>query len=156
MPDLTTLVIGGGVLGMLLVLAALFSGPSAGKASNRRLVSVRERHSRSSEIAAQVQLKKIMANRRQTKADGIASSIIPNPALLRQRLAMTGKAWTLPQYVGASLGLLIVIFALLYFRGAPVLMALSFGLFAGLHANGPNPDATGVLQRRQQWASHLN
>jgi hypothetical protein len=33
------LVIGGGALGALLVLAALFSGPSAGKASNRRLES---------------------------------------------------------------------------------------------------------------------
>jgi tight adherence protein B len=132
MPDTTTLVMGCGVLGALLVLAALFVGPSAGKASNRRLEGVRERHSRSSEVAAQVQLKKIMANRRQTKVDGIASSLIPNPALLRERLAMTGKTWTLPQYVGASLGLLVVVFGLLTFRGAPAPLSLAIGLLVGL------------------------
>jgi len=133
MPDATMLVIGGGVLGALLVLAALFSNASAGKATARRLETVRERHSRSSEVAAQVQLKKIMANRRRaSKVEGIASSLIPNPALLRQRLAMTGKSWTLPQYVGASIGLLVVVFGLLYFRGAPLPLALAFGLFTAL------------------------
>jgi tight adherence protein B len=133
MPDMTMLVIGGGVLGVLLVLIALFSGPSTGKASNRRLEGVRERHSRSSEIAAQVQLKKIMANRRRTtKVDGLASSLIPNPTLLRQRLAMTGKSWTLTQYVGSSLALLVVVFVLLYFRGAPLALALALGLLVGL------------------------
>ncbi|HZG47313.1 MAG TPA: type II secretion system F family protein [Allosphingosinicella sp.] len=133
MLDTTTLVIGGGALGALLVLAALFSGPSAGKASNRRLESVRERHSRSSEIAAQVQLKKIMANRRQTsKVEGLASSLIPNPALLRQRLAMTGKTWTLTQYVGVSVGLLVIVFVLLFVRGAPLPLALALGLLVGL------------------------
>jgi tight adherence protein B len=133
MPDLTMLVIGGGVLGALLVLAALFSGPSAGKASNRRLETVRERHSRSSEVAAQAQLKKIMANRRNaTRVDGLASSLIPNPALLRQRLAMTGKSWTLTQYVGLSLGLLVIVFGLLIYRGAPLPLALALGLLTGL------------------------
>ena len=133
MPNLMMLVVGGGVLGVLLILGALFSGPSAGKASNRRLETVRERHSRSSEIAAQVQLKKIMANRRQaTKVDGLASSLIPNPALLRQRLAMTGKGWTLTQYVGCSLGLLVVIFGLAYYRGVPLGLALALGALAGL------------------------
>ena len=133
MPNLMMLVVGGGVLGVLLILGALFSGPSAGKASNRRLEGVRERHSRSTEIAAQVQLKKIMANRRQaTKVDGLASSLIPNPALLRQRLAMTGKGWTLTQYVGSSLALLVTIFGLLYYKGAPLGLALAMGVLVGL------------------------
>jgi len=97
------------------------------------LESVRERHSRSSEIAAQVQLKKIMANRRQTsKVEGLASSLIPNPALLRQRLAMTGKTWTLTQYVGVSVGLLVIVFVLLFVRGAPLPLALALGLLVGL------------------------
>jgi tight adherence protein B len=133
MPDTTMMVIGGGALGLLLVLAALFAGPSAGKSSNRRLESVRERHSRSSEVAAQVQLKKIMANRKQAgKVEGIASSLIPNPALLRNRLAMTGKGWTLTQYVGASLLLLVAGFGILYYRGVPLPLALALGLLLGL------------------------
>jgi len=132
MPDTTLWLILGGAAGVLMVLAGLFGGPSAGKASNRRLETVRERHSRSSEIATQVQLKKIMANRRQTKVDGLASSLIPNPALLRQRLAMTGKPWTLTQYVGASVGLLVVVFGLLFYRGVPITLALAMGMLVGL------------------------
>ena len=133
MPDMMMLMIGAGVLGALLVVGALFAGPSASKATSRRLETVRERHSRSTEVAAQVQLKKIMANRRQTtRVDGLASSLIPNPALLRQRLAMTGKNWTLNQYVGGSLGLLVVTFVLLWYRGAPVALALFFGMFVAL------------------------
>jgi len=126
------LIVFGGA-GLALVAGALLSGPSAGKASNRRLEGVRERHSRSSEVVAQVQLKKIMANRRQAnRVDGFASSLIPNPALLRQRLAMTGKSWTLTQYVGVSLGLLLVSFLLLFIRGAPIALALGLGLVLGL------------------------
>jgi tight adherence protein B len=133
MPDTLMLMIGAGVLGALLVVAAIFSGPSSNKATSRRLETVRERHSRSSEIVAQVQLKKIMANRRQTtRVDSLASSLIPNPALLRERLSMTGKAWSLNQYVGASLVLLIVVFALLYYRGAPISLSICFGLFVAL------------------------
>jgi len=133
MLDTTMWLIVGGAMALVLVVGVLLSGPSAGKASNRRLEGVRERHSRSSEVAAQVQLKKIMANRRQAnRVEGIASSLIPNPALLRQRLAMTGKSWTLTQYVGASIGLLVVSFGLLFFRGAPVPLALGLGLVVGL------------------------
>ncbi len=133
MPDTTLWLILGAAAGGLMVLVAMFGGPSAGKASNRRLENVRERHSRSSEIATQVQLKKIMANRRQaTKVDGLASSLIPNPALLRQRLAMTGKTWTLTQYVGASLGLFVVVFGLLFYRGVPVSFAVAVGMLVGL------------------------
>ncbi|WP_166036754.1 type II secretion system F family protein [Sphingosinicella sp. YJ22] len=132
MPDTTMLMIGGGAIGLLLVLASLFSGPSATKSQGRRLESVRERHSRSSDVATQAQLKKIMANRSQsTRAEGLASSLIPNPELLRKRLEQTGKGWTLPQYVGASAGLAVVTFAALFFRGAPALLALFVGLLLG-------------------------
>ena len=133
MPDTTMMLIGIGVLGALLLLAGLFSGPSAGKSRSRRLESVRERHSRSSEVATQAQLRKIMANRKQSgRVEGIASSIIPNPALLRKRLEMTGKNWTLPQYVGISVALLAVTFGLLFFKGAPLMLAVSVGLLVGL------------------------
>lgn len=131
--DIMMLMIVGGALGTVLVIAALMSGPSFAKATTRRLEVVRERHSRSSEVVQQVQLKKILANRKQaTKVDGFASALIPNPALLRARLAMTGKSWTLAQYLGASVALLVVTFGLLFFRGAPAMLSLCFGLFVAL------------------------
>ena len=132
MPDTTMLMIGGAAIGLALVLAGLFVGPSAAKSQGRRLESLRERHSRSSDVATQAQLKRIMANRSQTsRAESLASSLIPNPDLLRRRLEQTGKGWTLQQYVGASAGLAAVTFAALFFRGAPALLALYIGLLVG-------------------------
>jgi len=131
--DTTMLMIGGGLVGVLLVLGALFAGPSAAKSQGRRLESVRERHSRSSDVATQAQLKRIMASRVQqaSRAESLASSLIPNPDLLRRRLEQTGKSWTLQQYVGVSVGIVAVTFIGLYFRGAPLLLALFVGMLAG-------------------------
>jgi tight adherence protein B len=155
MGNTVMMMVGAGVLGALLLLIALFSGPSSGKASNRRLESVRERHSRSSDVVAQVQLKKIMANRRSTtKVDSIASSLIPNPQLLRQRLAMTGKTWTLNQYVGVSLVLLTVTFVLLYYRGAPASLAACFGLFVAL-ALPHKLVSRAILKRASQFTARF-
>jgi tight adherence protein B len=121
-----------GLLATLGMMYVAFAGPSASKASNRRLESVRERHSRSNEVAAQAQLKRILQNRSQTKMDGLAQRLIPNPKLLQQRLQQTGKTWTLPQYAMASVGLVVFVVGLLSLRGLPFFLALFAGLFAGI------------------------
>jgi tight adherence protein B len=126
------LMLGGGVLVVLALMVFAMGGPNVSKASNRRLDSVRERHSKSREVAAQAQLKRILQSRAQTKMDGLAQRLIPNPALLRRRLQQTGRAWTLAQYGLASLGLFVGVSALLLFRGLPPLLALMVGLFAGV------------------------
>jgi tight adherence protein B len=132
MPDTTMLLIGGGALGLLLVIIGLFSAPSATKARGRRLESVRERHSRSTDVVAQAQLKRIMANRQQGRTDSAVSSIIPNPALLRARLEQTGKSWTLPQYAGVSVALFLITAALLAWQRLPLPLCICAGLFVGL------------------------
>jgi tight adherence protein B len=126
------LMMGAGLLGVLLLAYFAFAGPSASKAQNRRLESVRERHSKSTEVAAQAQLKRILQSRSQTRMDGLAQRLIPNPALLRQRLQQTGRSWTLPQYALASLGLVVVVTLLLALRGLPLILALFVGLFVGI------------------------
>ena len=132
MPGFTIYIIAAGVLASLLIAVQAFSGPSASKLQAKRLESVRERHSKSSEVAAQAQLKRIFANRQQNKAEGFAQRFIPNPALLRLRLQQTGKSWTLPQYVLGSAGIAAGTMLLLWFKGAPILLALAFGLFVGI------------------------
>jgi tight adherence protein B len=109
-----------------------FAGPSASKASNRRLVSVRERHSRSSEVATQAQLKRILQTRQQSKMEELAERFIPNPALLTKRLQQTGKAITLPQYALACLGLTLLIGTGLIMRGMPTMLSLFVALFLGI------------------------
>jgi tight adherence protein B len=125
------LILGGGVLTMLALIIFAFDGPSASKAQTRRLDGVRERHSKSNEIAAQAQLKRILQSRTQTKMDGLAQRLIPNPALLRKRLQMTGRSWTLVQYSSVNLGIAAVVGLLLIVKGLPILLALLVALIAG-------------------------
>src|SRR5919206_2473129 len=122
------LMLGGGVLTMLALLLFAVGGPSASKAQVRRLESVRERHSKSTEVAAQAQLKRILQNRNQTKMDGIAQRLLPNPALLRRRLHQTGRSWTLGQYGMATLALFVVVILLLMMKGMPLFLAMFIAL----------------------------
>jgi len=125
------LLMAAGLLGTLMLVLFAFAGPSANKVSSKRLESVRERHSKSTEIAAQAQLKRIFANR-QNRVEGFAQRFIPNPALLRKRLEQTGRAWTLGQYAMASAGLGVTVLLLLLFKSVPVMLAIPVGLLAGL------------------------
>lgn len=134
-----------GLLGMLALLYVAFAGPSPAKAQLRRLESVRERHSRSSEVAAQAQLKRIQSGR-PTKMDGLAQRFIPNPALLRKRIEQTGKPWSIGQYLVASVALAVVVALLLMLRGAPLFLAIFVGLFAGV---GLPHFAIGILIKRR-------
>ena len=89
MPGLTMFLLLAGVLASALLAFTAFSGPSAGKQLTRRLEELRERHSRSTDIAAQAQLKRIFAQR-QNRGDSVAKRFIPKPALLQLRLSQTG------------------------------------------------------------------
>jgi tight adherence protein B len=131
-PIVTILMIMGGLLAAIALGYFAFAGPSASKAQLRRLEGVRERHSKSSEIAAQAQMKRILQSRDASRMEGLAQRFIPNPALLRQRLAQTGRSWTLAQYALTSLALLVTITVMLKWRGVPLLLALLVGLFVGI------------------------
>ncbi|HET7316119.1 MAG TPA: type II secretion system F family protein [Sphingomicrobium sp.] len=120
-----------GSLGAIFVLLKLASGPSPSKALKRRMELVKERHAEGVTAAAQAQIRKLMANRN-TRLEGVASSIIPRPALLRKRLEMTGKDITLGRYAMISLGLALIVAVALMFRGAPFLLAFFVGLFVGV------------------------
>jgi tight adherence protein B len=119
-----------GGMGVIALLYFALAGPSPAKAQVRRLESLRERHSKSTEVVAQAQLKKIQ-NGRESRMDGIAKRFIPNPALLRRRLEQTGKSWTISQYAMASLGLALVALLFVKLQGGPFYLALAIGLLVG-------------------------
>jgi tight adherence protein B len=121
-----------GVMGALYLGVSAMGGPSASKAQSRRLEAVRERHSKSNEVATQAQLKRLLANRTQNRMEGLAQRLIPKPALLKARLQQTGKGWSLAQYGLGSLGLIVVTTLLLKMRGMPILLAVLVGLFVGV------------------------
>ena len=127
---LTFIIVLGGVGAILLLLSAL-QGPSASKAFKRRMEMIKERHGDVIAANAQAQIRKLLANRN-SRVEGIASSIIPNPALLRKRLEQTGKDITLGKYAMVSLGLALFVAIPLTLRAMPFLLSIFVGLFIGI------------------------
>ena len=119
-----------GAAAVLGLLAYAFAGPSPQRAQSRRIAALRERHGEGAAIA-DAQMRRITAGREQTKTDIAFGKLLPNPAQLAKRLAMTGKDWTVGQYGMASVGLLVVTAGLLWLRGAPLILGLFIGTIVG-------------------------
>lgn len=106
-----------------------FAGPSAARAGARRLSTVRERHGT---LAAQAEERmRRIAISRDTRMDLAFGRLLPNREILRKRLAMTGKSWTVGQYGLATAGLIVAVTLLLRLRGLPLLLALLVGIVVG-------------------------
>lgn len=131
MPSMGLILLLGGAMGVLVLLYAALSGPATSKATSRRLETVRERHSRSSETVAQAHMRRIFAQRA-SRSDSFAKRFIPNPALLQLRLTQTGKRWRLGQYLMTSAGLAVAMIGFLLFEGLPFLLAITVGLLIGV------------------------
>ncbi len=123
------LLVAGGLTGALALIAAAFSGPSPAKESARRLSQVRYRHSDSAIDKVEAQMRKAV-DARKPKPHRIAGSGSRGEALAL-RLHRTGKAWTPQQYVLASIGIFVVVGALVLLQSGAPLLALVVGLFAG-------------------------
>jgi tight adherence protein B len=121
----------GGTFMVLALLILAFSGPSAKAAGSRRLTSLRDRHAGVVGAGAvEAQLRRI-STARSSRMDNVATRLLPNPAELGKRLAMTGKTWTVGQYGIASVGIVAVIAAALMVQGLPALLALLVGVVIG-------------------------
>ncbi len=137
------LVAGGLMLLMVLGYLAL-SGKSPAKEGQRRLQSVRYRHSESTVDKVESQLKKAIAARK-PKLHKLAGSQSRAEALAI-RLAQTGKSWTISQYLYASAGLALAVTALLYLRSGAAMLSLGVGLVAG--AGLPHFVVNSMIKRR--------
>lgn len=127
------LTVSSGAMMTLLILYLALSGPATGKAQSRRLDLIRERHSDGANIIVETQFRKIAASRNKASGmDNVAQRLIPNPALFRQRLARTGKSWTLGQYLTVCLLIAATFAAATITLGAPFLFAILAGSAIGL------------------------
>ncbi len=114
---------------VLIMIAIAFMGPNVNKATSRRLGAVKMRHSDSTDSRVEQQMRKAVAARRPLIfSDG---QQISRADKLRLRLAQTGKKWTMKQYLSASGGLAFTVMALIWFKGAPLYLALFAGLLMG-------------------------
>ncbi len=128
---LQILMLGGGALLTLVIIALAFAGPSSGKAVNRRLDSLRERHSDAVAIAMESQMRKIAANQ-QSRANSVMEQYLPKPELLKKRIVRTGKNWTLVKYSLTSAAIAVFVAAIGMLKGAPLLLSVLGGLALGL------------------------
>jgi tight adherence protein B len=134
-----------GGIGALGLAYLAVRGPSAQKAVKRRMELIKERHGDVVSGAAQAQIRKLFSERA-GRFEGLASTLIPKPALLRKRLEMTGKDITLGKYATICGGVTALVMAALIFRGAPLVLALMLGMFFGI--GGPHFFVGKMIKRR--------
>jgi len=128
---LPVLAMAGAALVVLVLVFFAFSGPSGSKVQARRLTALKDRHSNSTGAVVEAQMRRIQATRA-TRMDGLATRFLPNPALLKKRLDMTGKEWTPGKYLMGSL-IIMVVFAMgMKLQGMPIMLCILVGAFAGL------------------------
>ncbi|RPF72007.1 type II secretion system F family protein [Aurantiacibacter spongiae] len=123
------LLVGGGLMGLMILGYVLVNGKSPAKEGQRRLEALRYRHSESTKDKVESQLKKAIAARKPSQfvKAGSGSRI----QALAVRLDRSGRAWTITQYMYASVGLAIAIAALVYLQTGAALLALGIGVLVG-------------------------
>lgn len=123
------LLLGVGIIVMAGLGFTALAGPSASKASSRRIQQIRYRHSESTAAKVESQLKKAIAARKPArhKVAGSGSRV----EALAIRLDRTGKKWTLSQYAYASLGLGLVVALVVFLNSGAFLLALGIGVLVG-------------------------
>lgn len=122
-------------LGLSLTLGLgvmAFAGDPGAKKAAKRLETIRERHMVSREAQAKAQMKRIVAARSHNKLDSFAGRFVPKPAELRARLQRTGKNWSIGGYAIACAIVVLMVLLLGIIAGAPFLLVLFLGLFAGI------------------------
>ncbi|WP_226017133.1 type II secretion system F family protein [Novosphingobium sp. FKTRR1] len=122
-------VLGLGFALVLLMGLAAFAGPNPAREGNRRLQSLRLRHSDSAKDKVEAQYRKAIASRmpRTYRVAGSGSRI----EALALRLHRTGKGWTLSQYLYVSLGLGLTVALLVFMKTGAAVLGLFIGLFVG-------------------------
>jgi tight adherence protein B len=129
MNTLQMMVIATGGAAVLAMGVGAFMGPNPAKEANRRLQSLRFRHSENATDKVEAQLKKAVAQRRpHTRAIAGSESRIEALAL---RLHRTGMDWSLQQYLYASGGLGLFVAALVFMKSGIPLLALLLGVIVG-------------------------
>src|SRR5438270_4923515 len=137
------LIIGGfGALGLAFMA---LSGPSASKNLKRRIELIKERHGDVITGNAQAQIRRLFAER-SSRLEGYASTLIPKPALLRQRLEQTGKDITLGKYALICIGTAVLVIGGLLAKGAPFILSFMLALFFGI--GGPHFVIGRLIKRR--------
>ena len=127
---MTMLLLLAAAIGLLMMIAAATLSGESRKAANRRVEAIKARHAGGAS-GVELQMRRITAQRGST-LDNTFARLIPNPELLRKRIEMTGKSWTLGQYATVSSVLTVVVWVLFGVIHVPFLLTLLVGVLVGV------------------------
>lgn len=119
------------ILMLFGTLAMLFGGPSPARGGARRLADIQSRHGLSQTASVEARMRRAISNRSAAQHQ-LLVSLIPDPEKLAKRIAMTGRKWTLSQYMTACAVLTIVVLALMQLRGFSLIASLLTASAVGL------------------------
>jgi tight adherence protein B len=128
--DMQMLLLGFLIVTFLVMLLFAFGGPSAGRASSRRLSDIQSRHSGVGPDSVEMRMRRAISNRT-IEQHQLLVSLIPNPENLKKRIQMTGKKWTLSQYMITCVTIMIVIFLILKLRDFSLITSFLVATAAG-------------------------
>lgn len=111
------------------MVAAVVIGPSAARAGTRRLSDIQTRHANTGH-SVEAHMRRAISHRK-PENNSLLVSLIPNPEMLAKRIQMTGRKWTLSQYMMACAGLTIIMFGIMELRGYTLLSAMLVSLAVG-------------------------
>jgi tight adherence protein B len=111
------------------MIALAFMGPSVARHGARRLTDIQGRHN-GTVNSVEARMKRVISNRT-TEKQLFLVSLIPNPEMLAKRIEMTGRKWTLSQYMTVCVSLSIAILAIMQFREYSMLTSLLVAIAAG-------------------------
>ncbi len=133
-PIVQLLILGAGLFLTLAMAIFAFSGPATGKAQARRIDALKARANATpgSTMPTMEQAMRKITNKRGNRFDSFFGRVIPNPAVLQKRLAMTGKNWTVATYALTSLGLVFAVGLPAWLKSGNPLLGLFGGLAIGL------------------------
>ncbi|HTH26991.1 MAG TPA: type II secretion system F family protein [Sphingobium sp.] len=118
------------VLLSIVLFVALFSGPSTSRASSRRLADIQGRHNLSGQASMEMRMRRAISTR-VTDKNQLLVSLIPDPENLAKRIAMTGRKWTLSQYMTTCIGITLAVFAILKLRDFSLVASILVGTATG-------------------------
>ncbi|MEZ5708251.1 MAG: type II secretion system F family protein [Blastomonas sp.] len=129
MSIMQTLLLALGITAFFALIILAFAGPSAQKASERRLTTIRARYSENANAKVEAQMKKAIANRKPRFSSN--DEKLTKIQMLSRRLAMTGKDWTVRQFIMAAIGIGAIVAIAMWFRTGQLPMSILVGTAVG-------------------------
>lgn len=129
MSIIETLLVVCGLMSLMVIGYMLMGGPSASKEGQRRLQSLRVRHSESTKDRVETQLKKAKDARTAKRAKVAGAS--SRSQALALRLDRSGLSWSLKQYMYGSLILIATISLAIFLVSFALILSLGIGFVVG-------------------------